>query len=183
MRSVCSRKDDQGDFGDGSKQVMMMFDIWFILSDYAAADALIRQRYWKIIFFYWVILKRIIVEGALAQMAVWFFKIVLNTLLWSWYPELQLYVFPTTVLLRLAIFWLVTRGFPEKFAGLHYFFYFFFKDTSAIDKAHYIAPPAVVQVLLGSKVTPFALPISLCMFLTQLMNSKIPDLLVKYKSV
>lgn len=40
---VCSRKDDQGDSGDRSKQVMMMLDIWFILSDYAAADALIRQ--------------------------------------------------------------------------------------------------------------------------------------------
>lgn len=47
---------------------MMMLDIWFILSDYAAADALIRQilELWYI---YWVILKRIIVKGALAQMA------------------------------------------------------------------------------------------------------------------
>lgn len=50
MYSVCSRKDDQGDFGDRSKQVMMMFDIWFLLSDYATADALIRHRYWKIVY-------------------------------------------------------------------------------------------------------------------------------------
>lgn len=48
MWSVCSRKDDQGDFGDRSKQVIIMFDIWFLLSDYTADDALIRHRYWKI---------------------------------------------------------------------------------------------------------------------------------------
>lgn len=45
MFSVCSRKDEQGGFGDRSQQVTMMCEIWLILSDYAAADALFRYRH------------------------------------------------------------------------------------------------------------------------------------------
>lgn len=38
--SVCRRKNDQGNFGDRSKQVMMIFDFWSLFSVYASADTL-----------------------------------------------------------------------------------------------------------------------------------------------